>query len=642
MQELCLDGFAELRAVRDATGGLADFEWVAVNLAAEQMLPRGPGPLVGRRLLRAAAEPDEARELFEHYLRAWTTGQPQDFELAVRRGDQPAWYRHQAVRAEGDGLWVACRDLTQWKLNEAALRKFLASLQAIFANTLHSFTFLDRTGRIQAFNQRAHQQAQMLFGKQMQIGLPIHDFVRPTEREGFDLHFAQALAGQAVVVERDLSTPGQRAAWFECCYAPVLGEGDAVQGVLFSALDITERKQQDQRRVTQGEVALRISLAGTVPELLAGCVAGAAALTGLAGGALYESSAGGGEFCLVEAPQPPAGWPALMPRVAASTPLGQLLSRGQSHSAPFAVVPGLLAGPLPGPWETVVLLPIARPPAAPACLVLAATGAVPATGQEQADLQLLATQAGAAWLRLRAQERERQLSRLQSRFLSLASHEFRNPLTVTAASAEMLEKNPPELTAARREELFELIRTSTRRILAMLDELLVIGRSEDGKEPCEPVPLDLAAVVRGFVDEARLADRGQHEFRFACPAPELPAVADARILRHILANLLTNAALYSAPGTVVETHLAPVAGALEISIRDHGCGIPLADRERVWEAFERGTNVTEQAGSGLGLYIARRMAELHGARLSCESEEGRGTTFVLRLPESALAAKGNP
>ena len=229
-------------------------------------------------------------------------------------------------------------------------------------------------------------------------------------------------------------------------------------------------------------------------------------------------------------------------------------------------------------------------------------------------------------------EQEQQLSRLKTRFISLASHEFRNPLTVTAASAEILQKHFVKLDESRRNELFELIRGSALRITAMLDEVLVIGRAESGREVFAPVLVDLAALVRGLVDEARLADRDDHKFRFDCPTPTLPSLGDARILRHILSNLLNNAALYSPPGSSIDTTLTQTDEAVLVAVRDYGRGIPPSDLKRIWEAFERGSNVKDRAGSGLGLHIAKLMADLHGATLTCESELGRGTIFVLLLP----------
>ncbi len=642
--ELSLDGFAQLRCLRNAAGQIEDFEWTYANPVAERVFLRGGAGLVGRRLLQDAPDDPQARELFDHYVRAVEHGLPHDLELKFQRPDGPGWCRNMAVKL-ADGLGVSFQDITQRKENEEALRKLLASLQAVFANTLHSFVFLDREGQIQAFNECAWQQTLTLLGEELRVGRSIYDFVRLAERASFDRHFAQALAGETIRVERDFAAPGQPAAWFECLYAPIRGEGAAATGVLFSALPINERKQLEQRQEVQRVAALNISRAATLPDLLQRCLAGARDLAEMAGGGLFRRA--GADFVLVESAGLPEGWTTLVPAVPGDSPLGTLLSGARPVFARLADLPNLPAAPAAATGHVAALLPLPGQPEVNACLFLiTARPEIPAA-EQQADLETLAAQAGAAWLRLHAQEqvqlaleREQQTNRLKSRFISLASHEFRNPLTVAAASAELLHKHLPKLSEPQREELFELIRNSAQRITVMLDEVLVIGRADNGKEPFAPVLVDLAALVQGFVAEARLADRGQHEFRFVCPEPTLPGVGDARLLRHVVSNLLNNAALYSPPATPIETTLLRADGAVLITIRDHGRGIPPADRERVWEAFERGSNVTDLPGSGLGLHIAKRMADLHGATLDCESVVGQGTTFVLRLPNRAAGDRG--
>ncbi len=644
-QELSLDGFTQLRCLRNAAGQIEDFEWAYANPAAERMLQQEGTTLVGRRLRQDSSDDSQARELFDHYVRVVETGQPHDVELECYQTGRHRWCRNMAVKV-ADGVAVSFKDITQRKENEEALRKFLASLQAIFANTLHSFLFLDPEGRIQAFNDIAQRQAQAVFGEELRIGRLIYDFVRPAERADFDRHFAQALAGETIRVERDFSERGGPAVWFECFYAPIYGDGPVATGVLFSALPINERKRLEHRREAQRDVALSISQAATVPDLVCRCLVGARELAGMDGGGLFQRDGPETDFVLTEWNLRSDAWPKLVRSVPPGSPLGTLLSGTRPVFARLGDLPGLLAAPTASNGQVTALLPLHGQMEVNACLFLAATGPQACSAEQQADLETLAAQAGAVWQRLHAQEqarlaleREQQLSRLKSRFISLVSHEFRNPLTVVASAAEVLQQHFAQLAEPRRNELFDLIQGSAHRITAMLEEVLVIGRVENGKEPFVPVPVDLAALVRGFIEEARLADRSRHEFRFACPEPVLPSVGDARLLRHILGNLLSNAALYSPPATPIETTLARTEGAMLIRIRDHGCGIPPEDRERMWEAFERGSNVSDLAGSGLGLYIAKLMADQHGATLTCASEVGRGTEFILRLP--AVAAAGN-
>jgi PAS domain S-box-containing protein len=637
-QELSLDGFAQLQCLRGAAEQIEDWEWIYANPAAERMLRRDGVPLVGRRLLQDAPGDALARELFDHCVQVMANAQPHDFELECRQAESRGWFWATAVKV-GDGVAVSLKNITRRKEDEQALRKFLTNLKAIFANTFHSFAFLDREGRIQAFNEIARQQALAVFGEELQVGRSIYDFVRPAERADFNQHFARALAGETVRVERNFSSPSEPEAWFEYYYTPVNGESSSASGVLFSALPINERKQLEHRREAQREATLSISQAASVPDLIQRCVAGAWSLAKMDGGGLFRRGAAASNFVLTELVQQPLGWPVLARSVPADSPLGNVLSGPQPVYASLADWPGLLADPTASADRTVALLPLPGQPDVNACLLLATSGTKDFSAEQQADLEMLAAPAGAVLLRLHAQEharialeREQQLSRLKTRFISLASHEFRNPLTVTAASAEILQKHFVKLDESRRNELFELIRGSALRITAMLDEVLVIGRAESGREVFAPVPVDLAALVRGLVDEARLADRDDHKFQFDCPTPTMPSLGDARILRHILSNLLNNAALYSPPGSSIDTTLTQTDEAVLVIIRDYGRGIPPEDLKRIWEAFERGSNVKDRAGSGLGLHIAKLMADLHGATLTCESELGRGTIFVLLLP----------
>ena len=109
-------------------------------------------------------------------------------------------------------------------------------------------------------------------------------------------------------------------------------------------------------------------------------------------------------------------------------------------------------------------------------------------------------------------------------------------------------------------------------------------------------------------------------------------MADEGLLQHILANILGNAVKYSPPEQPVEFTVTRCGTNAEFVIRDHGCGIPAADQPRLFTAFYRGSNVGQKPGSGLGLVIAKRCVDLHGGTIRCESEEGKGTTFIVNLP----------
>ena len=224
---------------------------------------------------------------------------------------------------------------------------------------------------------------------------------------------------------------------------------------------------------------------------------------------------------------------------------------------------------------------------------------------------------------------ERELSELRSRFVSMVSHEFRTPLGVILSSAQNLNSYFDRLTPEqRRKQLDHVIQASGHMAKAM-ENVLFLGRVEAGK--LQPVPLDLAKFCEGIANE--VSSSTQHRCPIQLTGETLPtARGDEDLLRHILSNLLTNAVKYSKPSSPVEFSLQRQNGAVLFNVRDHGIGIPAADQGQLYTAFHRGRNVGEVPGTGLGLVIVKRCVELHGGEISCESTEGNGTTFTVRIP----------
>jgi len=234
---------------------------------------------------------------------------------------------------------------------------------------------------------------------------------------------------------------------------------------------------------------------------------------------------------------------------------------------------------------------------------------------------------------LRLLARERELHELKSDFVSLVSHEFRTPLEVIMSSVDNLDRYHDRLPPEKRAHLLQTINKSVRRMSGMMEEVLVLGRLEAGSAEFKPVPLDLTALARRVADEMESAtsNRCPVELRLALPEGG-EARADEGVVRHILTNLLSNAVKYSPAGRPVTLAMRRAGREAVITIADRGCGIPEADRQRLFQAFHRGSNVRQIPGTGLGLLIVRRCVELHGGRIDFASTEGEGTTFTVWLP----------
>jgi two-component system OmpR family sensor kinase len=215
-------------------------------------------------------------------------------------------------------------------------------------------------------------------------------------------------------------------------------------------------------------------------------------------------------------------------------------------------------------------------------------------------------------------------------FVSDASHELRTPLTSMRGYAELLQRNPDMsrddvVLAVRR------IEDETRRMGVLVDDLLLLARLDQGR-PLDRAPVDLTSMINDAVSDARAADPGRAvSARIA--APVLITGDDLR-LRQAVANLVRNALVHTPAGSPVEVTLQPENGHAEIDIIDHGPGVPVAQRERIFERFHRADpqRSRDQGGSGLGLSIASAVVNAHGGRISVAETPGGGATFRIELP----------
>jgi signal transduction histidine kinase len=430
----------------------------------------------------------------------------------------------------------------------------------------------------------------------------------------------------------------------EMNYSGVISGGDSPPAAVWQRaasgpVGAPDLKPVRLERPTFAFAAARVTSVAALFDLL---MSGARERVALCGGGLLLRTPGAPGFVLAAAAVPEGwGWhlPAEVP--AGSPAAARLLETDQAFTSPLPPeIESWLGGGRDQP--ALAWLPTGFTEGAQGWLVLAVSPAGAFGSELVRQLEEWALQAGLVLARLHAETQavqarsgEREARELRSRFLALVSHEFRSPLTAAAAAAEVLQQHFSQLPAERRDDLFEAITTSLQRLGTMLEELLAIGRADSGREVFAPVPLDLGDLLRACVEEARHADRDRHPFTVRCGETPFPARADPRLLRHILGNLLSNATLYSAPGRPVEVTLEREQGDVVIKIRDQGRGIPPEDGERIMEPFERGSNVRDQPGTGLGLEIARRLVGLHGARLAWTSDVGQGTTFEVRWREGA-------
>jgi signal transduction histidine kinase len=230
--------------------------------------------------------------------------------------------------------------------------------------------------------------------------------------------------------------------------------------------------------------------------------------------------------------------------------------------------------------------------------------------------------------------KEKELSELKSRFVSVVSHEFRNPLSTILFSTELLERYDGRLLPEKRLAYLSRIRESVNRMNYLLTDVLTIGEVEAGSLRFNPNQLDIEKFCTDLVEEFCFKSEGHHTILFTstgeCPNV-LPNV-DEKLLRHILSNLLSNAVKYSPNGGCIDLKLEYKPGQIMLQVCDQGIGIPVADQPKLFDSFHRANNVNQIPGTGLGLSIVKQCVELHGGSIMVASEVGVGTTFTVSLP----------
>jgi PAS domain S-box-containing protein len=234
------------------------------------------------------------------------------------------------------------------------------------------------------------------------------------------------------------------------------------------------------------------------------------------------------------------------------------------------------------------------------------------------------------WLAL---EREKELSVLKTRFFSMASHEFRTPLSTALAAAQVLENSQSEWSNnEKRLRNLHRIQDSVRNVVQLLDDILTINRAETGRLAFNPKSLALEAYCRHFVEEMQLSAGNLYQLTFSCQGKSQHVCLDEKLLRSMLSNLLSNAIKYSPQGGNISLSLEFLLDNLIIKVQDQGIGILLEDQKQLFEPFHRGKNVKTISGTGLGLVVVKKCVELHQGNISISSEVGSGTTCVITIP----------
>jgi signal transduction histidine kinase len=227
-----------------------------------------------------------------------------------------------------------------------------------------------------------------------------------------------------------------------------------------------------------------------------------------------------------------------------------------------------------------------------------------------------------------ALEKERELGELKSRFVSMASHEFRTPLTTILSSLSLVTKYSENNDKENQSKHVNKIKASIGNLTDILNDFLSVSKFEEGKIQNTPVPLNLNEFISDVVAEMQPMAKAGQQVNYTHTGNE-DVMLDAKLLKHVLFNLISNAIKFSPENSSVELLSDAKGQTITIAVKDSGIGITAEDQKHLFERFFRGHNATHIQGTGLGLNIVANYIDLMGGTIHFNSIENKGTTFTI-------------
>jgi len=230
-----------------------------------------------------------------------------------------------------------------------------------------------------------------------------------------------------------------------------------------------------------------------------------------------------------------------------------------------------------------------------------------------------------------ALDKERQLNEIKSRFVSMASHEFRTPLSTVLSSASLLTKYKDAEDQPKRERHIEKIKASVKQLNDILEDFLSLGKLDEGKVAVSVNEFSLNDLIQDVIEEMKGLAKDKQKIVYSMNDGELIAT-DKKLLRNVLINLISNAIKFSGEESSVWVNSNVNNGTVSISVKDEGIGISDDDQIHLFSSFFRGKNVLNIQGTGLGLHIVKRYMDLLDGEVDLESQLGKGTTITIKIP----------
>jgi PAS domain S-box-containing protein len=228
-------------------------------------------------------------------------------------------------------------------------------------------------------------------------------------------------------------------------------------------------------------------------------------------------------------------------------------------------------------------------------------------------------------------KKEQELVEVKKKFVAIASHEFRSPLSAINFNVEFVIRNIDQGNTRDVTEKLQQIQFHVNHMSSLLEDLLTISKNDSGKIIANMQPVELLQFFSVIIEEVKNNNRHSHQVVIDFPKAEIKMSSDPKLLRNIFINLLTNAMKFSPDSEQIFLSVKYNDPLVTIEVRDAGIGISEKDRERIFEPFNRGSNAGEIKGTGLGLSIVKKAVETLGGNVTVESKVSEGTIFTVNL-----------
>lgn len=230
-----------------------------------------------------------------------------------------------------------------------------------------------------------------------------------------------------------------------------------------------------------------------------------------------------------------------------------------------------------------------------------------------------------------ALDKERQLNEIKSRFVSMASHEFRTPLSTVLSSASLLSKYRAEEDQLKRDKHIQRIKNSVNHLNDILEDFLSLGKLNEGKVEKNTEEIDLKLVLSEIIEEMKGILKKNQRLEISCDG-DCFAFTDRKLFKNILINLIGNAIKFSDEGKLISLSGKIAGKNAVISVVDQGIGISEEDQQHLFSSFFRGANASNIHGTGMGLHIVKRYLDLLKGKIQIKSQLNKGTTVTFAIP----------